>query len=443
LAVSFYRVRIEYSTTSDWTTLDLENPTNILSIRTIGISGNPTNAGANIYRLALNQPLSMAEAGNSVGLTVDYAVSPNALNQPLKFLLQKGALNGSVVRVFNVVGADVHLIQEINHQVVVESNTDFNPLVFSLDLSALKNTPPLQTYVERTARQKLLWAFYYPWYSAGDWSSTQLRDRPAIAYSSDDRRAITRQIEQAQSAGIDGFISSWWGPDSYTDRNLRTLLNISEDKGFLVTIYFETLTDSGPRDEDEIYNWLAHAISKYGDHPAFMKVNDKPLIVVWASGAVPLSTWKSILAKLRVHGLDAVFLAMGYNAANLSIFDGLHEYGVFTIPNLAQTFVAAARATRYYTLLAGAGPVPKIWAATVQPGYDERLIPGRSSLIKERDNGAFYRTTFEAALQSDPDWIFITTWNEWWEHTYIEPSELYGDQYLQITREFAEKWKGK
>ncbi|MGB3905510.1 MAG: glycoside hydrolase family 99-like domain-containing protein [Anaerolineae bacterium] len=40
----------------------------------------------------------------------------------------------------------------------------------------------------------------------------------------------------------------------------------------------------------------------------------------------------------------------------------------------------------------------------------------------------------EAALHSDPDWIFITTWNEWWEHTYIEPSESYGDQYLEITR---------
>ena len=48
----------------------------------------------------------------------------------------------------------------------------------------------------------------------------------------------------------------------------------------------------------------------------------------------------------------------------------------------------------------------------------------------------------EAALQSDPDWIFITTWNEWWEHTHIEPSEQFGDQYLQITREFADRWKG-
>jgi hypothetical protein len=58
-------------------------------------------------------------------------------------------------------------------------------------------------------------------------------------------------------------------------------------------------------------------------------------------------------------------------------------------------------------------------------------------------DGEFYRSTFEAALQSDPDWIFITTWNEWWEHTHIERSEEFGDQYLQITREYAGRWKAE
>jgi hypothetical protein len=325
---------------------------------------------------------------------------------------------------------------------VIENNPDFNPLAFSLDLSTLKNTPPRQMRIQRVVPQRMLWAFYYPWYYAGDWSSTQLKDRPATRYASNDPRAIARHIEEAQSSGIDGFVSSWWGPDDYTDQNLKMLLDLARDKNFSVTIYFETLKDGGPRNADEIFNWLAYAIATYRDHPAFMKVNGKPLIVVWASGTVPLDTWKSIFARLRAQELDATFLAMGYNVANLEVFDGLHEYGIFTIPNLAETFTATARATRYYPLLADS-PVPKIWVATVQPGYDERLIPGRSGLFKTRDDGAFYRATFNAALQSNPDWIFITTWNEWWEHTYIEPSELYGDKYLQITREFAEKWKGK
>jgi uncharacterized protein (TIGR03437 family) len=101
----------------------------------------------------------------------------------------------------------------------------------------------------------------------------------------------------------------------------------------------------------------------------------------------------------------------------------------------------ASRATRYYPLLEER-PRPRLWASTVQPGYDERLIPGRQGKYQDRQDGAFYRSTWEAALESDPDWVFITTWNEWWEHTHIEPSELYGDQYLRLTREYADRWKG-
>jgi hypothetical protein len=253
---------------------------------------------------------------------------------------------------------------------------------------------------------------------------------------------MARHVEQAQSAGIDGFISSWFGPSDNDDRNLRILLDIAQERNFSVTVYFETLGDEGPLAAEEILHWLAYLIRTHRDHPAFMKVDGKPLVVIWASGAVPLDSWDTIFSELRTQGLDATFLAGNYDLSNLEVFDGLHEYGVFLIPDLRRTFVETARGTRYYSLLADTVQ-PKIWAATVQPGYDDRLIPGREGLHQDRMDGAFYRSTFEAALESDPDWIFITTWNEWWEHTHIEPSEQFGDQYLQITREFAERWKGQ
>ena len=334
IAVSFYRVRIEYSTTADWTTLDIDDSDNILTVQLMAINGVPSNVQATPRHLSLNQPLDAAKAGQSVGLTMDFALSLKAVNQPLQFLLQKGAINGSVVRVYNVSGNDAQLIQEITHQVVVRNNTDLNPLTFSVDLATLKNIQPRQARIQRVAPQRMLWAFYYPWYHLSDWSSLQLKDRPSTPYTSNSSSAIARQIDQAQGAGIDGFISSWWGPGSYTDQNLELLLDLAKDRNFKVAIYFETLTDSGPRNVDEISRWLAYAISTYRDHPAFMKVNGKPLIVVWASGSVPLASWKTIFANLRQQGLDAVYLAMGYNATNLDVFDGLHEYGVFTLPHV-------------------------------------------------------------------------------------------------------------
>lgn len=440
--VIFYRLRIEFSTTSDWSTLELLNPSGILTARAMSSYGDPVNLETGVPRLALNQPLEAAEEGHSVGVTMDYALDAAAIGQPLEFRLQKGALNGSQVRLLWVSGDDAELIRAVDHRIIVKSDPGLNPLTFSVELERLEDRSPQQVRIQPATSQKMIWAFYYPWYTDSDWSSPGLNDHPLLPYASASHSIIERHIEQAQGAGIDGFISSWWGPGSETDENLKTLLNLAQEKNFGVSIYFETLTDEGPRSEAEIYHWLTYAIATYRQHPAFMKIDGKPVIVVWASGAVPLDAWKRIFDKLRQQGLDAVYLAMGYDIANLEVFDGVHEYGVFTIPDIAQAALAMGHATHYYPLLADHAAA-KIWAATVQPGYDERLIPGRQGLFKEREGGAYYRATFEAALQSEPDWIFITSWNEWWEHTHIEPGERYGDLYLQITHEYVEKWKGE
>jgi hypothetical protein len=245
-------------------------------------------------------------------------------------------------------------------------------------------------------------------------------------------------VRQAKAAGIDGFVSSWWGPGSDTDRSLVTLLDAALLQDFLVTIYFETLTEYGPRPPDEIVRWLIYAIDRYGDHPAFARIDGKPVIVIWASGSLALETWRKILDEVRAQGREAVFLGMGYGLSNLEVFDGLHEYGVFEIGDLETVARLTGRGVRNYQLLGGPS---KLWVATVQPGYDERRIPGRPGRVQGRQGGDFYRRTWEAALASDPDWIFITTWNEWWEHTHIEPSQALGEQYLDLTREFAGRWR--
>jgi hypothetical protein len=433
---------LEYTVTSDWSSLELLNPEQILSMQVVQVDGKPTSFETKLSRLSLNQPLADARSGKSVSITIDYAIGAADINQPLKFHLQKGGINGSSVLVYNFSGDKLALIQTIDHQGPVKSDPGTNPLDFSVNLTALASTPPLTSIDKPLQLSKMVWAFYYPWYNASSWSSQILKDHPAPSYSSDDTSTMSRQIDEAQAVGIDGFISSWWGPNSYTDQNLQRLLDVAQKKNFKISIYFETLADKGPRSKDEILSWLEYLISTYRDHPAFMKVNGKPLVVIWASETVSIETWRDIISQLRLKGLDATFIAMGYNLANLTVFDGVHQYGVFTYPDLQTVDRTTGRSVHFYNLLDEDAP-PKIWIATVQPGYDERTIPGRRGLWQDRQNGDFYRSTWEAALQSDPNWIFISTWNEWWEHTYIEPGELYGTQYLDITREYAKKWKGK
>lgn len=440
--IDYYHLRIEYLTTSDWTTLEMVNIVDsILTMRFIEKIGKPTHIGLEYNILSLNQPIEESIKDQIVGMKVDFAISPEKNSKPFSFILKKGNIGKSIVRIYIIVNDKLQLIKEITHIGEVLGSEGYNPITFEVDFKSLENISQTQIVINRPTK-KMIWAFYYPWYHEYDWSSSVLRDRPLKLYSSNDPKIINLQIKQAKQAGIDGFISSWWGPGYYEDQNLKILLDLAHKKNFSITIYFETLIETGPRDEKEIFEMLKYVIDKYGNHPAFFKIDGKPVIVIWASQDVPLETWQKILNKLRSEGRNAIYIGCGYNIDNLNVFDGIHEYGIFGFANLREVYKSVSSSTRFYSLLSDKPERSKIWVATVQPGYDDRLIPGRIGFVKDRENGWYYWSTFEAAIESDPDWIFITTWNEWWEHTYIEPSELYGGIYLWITYVFANKWKG-
>ena len=91
---------------------------------------------------------------------------------------------------------------------------------------------------------------------------------------------------------------------------------------------------------------------------------------------------------------------------------------------------------------------PKLWLATISPGWDDRRAPCKTDVRVpntphrlDRADGATYEATFEAALNSNPDWLFLSSFNEWVEGSYIEPSEQYGDKYMQLTRELVRRFR--
>jgi len=435
--LQFHRARIAFTTTSDWAELSLVQGAEVFDVRLLAVMGSPTRAEASGMPLALSQPLPQANAGARVGLTASLALDNVVPAGNVQFVISKGHLNDATVEVFNYNTATPVSVKRVTHSGIVSISDPRNPLTFTVGAGLLTANGPLEV---KPAVGKMIWAFYYPWYSSWDWASPILRDRPAAPYRSDDPQALARHIEQAQSARIDGFISSWWGPGDYTDANLKLLLDAAAMRGFAIMVYFETLADTGPRDEGQIRQWLEYLIPKYGQHPAYYRLNGKPVIVIWASGTVPLATWQRIFSNLRAQGLDAVYIAMGYDPQTLSDFQGIHQYGVAGHFRLGALYQSTAKQVRGFSLL-HPDAAPRIRIATLQPGYDDRNIPDRQGFYWERRDGDAYRYTFEAARKSNPDWLFITTWNEWWEHTYIEPSERYGDLYLRLTREFADAWK--
>ena len=84
----------------------------------------------------------------------------------------------------------------------------------------------------RAAADRPVMAFYYPWYEPGDWSYERMSDLAAPTYSGGDDAAIRRHIQQADDAGIDALICTWYGPsEQRLDGRCRRLLQLVQESG--------------------------------------------------------------------------------------------------------------------------------------------------------------------------------------------------------------------
>jgi len=127
----------------------------------------------------------------------------------------------------------------------------------------------------------------------------------------------------------------------------------------------------------------------------------------------------------------------------LNVFDGIHLFsaGYWGLVNNNMAAVDKGLHDRIETYNR-THHAHKIWAAGVEPGYDDTHVAGRTFTYRLlRQNGSLYKTSWTAAMVSQPEWITITTFNEWFEGAMIEPGITYGNQYLILTQRFVHQWR--
>ncbi len=429
---SFDRIRIIITSSSDWTVLSIRDNASIVGVKVVGSQGTSKQHWSS-NSISLNQSIDDALKGLSVQAQFDIILKSENISS-LAFESTKGSLGVVKIDFYNFNEITPRLIDSVQNIVTGGSN---NPSSFQVNGMKLLEG---DFEFSRPNIEKLVLAFYYPWYFQYSWNSPYLLDKPLEYYSSDDISVIHHHIYLAKQSGIDGFISSWWGPNDYTDENLKKLLSIAESMNFKVTIYFETLTGDPPvpRPESEIISWLRYFIQTYGKDKRFMQFNGKPVIFVWAAATLPTSVWERVFKTIRNEGYDAFFIADSLDLNYLPIFDGLHSYGPTKTDEI---FQQVSDAIKTYGWLENK-PQLKIWCGTAQPGYDDTVLPGRQGFTTDRDNGRTYIETFKSAINTQPDWLLISTFNEWWENTHIEPSQSYGDLYIELTAEYTDIYKG-
>jgi hypothetical protein len=278
--------------------------------------------------------------------------------------------------------------------------------------------------------ERPIMAFYYPWYDMSDWSYDRMSDLPAPQYSGGDDETLERHIQQAEAAGIDAFICAWFGPnEERLDARCRRLMELAAESGsnLKIAIMPEQAAWEDLNNVDNLVQALGVLESDFMSQSNYLTFQGKP-VVFWFNppslgGA---ATWQQV--RERADPQRQQFWFGGTDQPQyLDVYDTLYFFDITweTAPGNAMA--------SYASLLEGTG---RPFAATVMPGYDDIAIRGGHR--RDRENGAYYRGTWEDAVRYNADAVVITSFNEFAEGSHIEPSEQYGDFYLQLTREMVD-----
>jgi hypothetical protein len=302
--------------------------------------------------------------------------------------------------------------------------------------------------------QPLVLALYYPWYDEDTWASGTTADQPLVPYASWHRETIERHVGWAKEAGIDVLVSAWFGPrdNNPTENNLKTLLDVANPNGVKLAILLET--DSGEffPNRGALVEGLRHALATHATHPAYLRVDGRPVIFVWRPSAVfapngarvnqkgpaAVAAWRAILDEVDPNR-QAIWIGEGDDFAILDVFDGIFPYSIAWAGDPAGQLASYGGKVRAYN---GANGTVKRWIATAMPGYDDTRIPGRGKTFAvDRAGGGYYERTFQGAIASRPDWVMISSFNEWLEGHQIEPSTSYGTRFLDLTRTLSDTFR--
>jgi hypothetical protein len=391
---------------------------------------------------------SVGYTGNVPPFEVDVSIRltlARVRGSRVSFRVERGGPGGVTLVVAN-------LNDELQPEILDRFSTNDDEATFETEAARLRDRGPLTI---GSVTPRLVLAHYYPWFDRSSWSSPLLADKPQQEYSTDEPSDVRRVFETAKKAGLDGLVVSWQGLDfggGWNHRRMLIALDAARDAGLRIATLLETTVanpeheqNGVPADPATVRAWLEDILRAYGSHPAYLRVDDRPVVFVYSVPRLRVSDWAEVVQDLQSAGLRPMLIGDATRSVWLPSFHGQFDYASnrFTAAEIGGVQLDQGLRVRTYHLLGGVGP-RRVWTATVSPGYDDRALvsaDSRTPRVSDRENGAYYDAQWRAALDAGTDWVVVTSWNEWWENTHIEPSVRYGDFYVRRTSEWATRFR--
>jgi len=131
----------------------------------------------------------------------------------------------------------------------------------------------------------------------------------------------------------------------------------------------------------------------------------------------PSWNWESDVIALVGH--PVMFLQGTLSDAPAQAFAASHS-GIFSWLHPTKTFGGQAATDSAFA--AERTKAGKLWMASVAPWFFKRFDAGNN--WAQAQNDAIFLDRFQHLLQLRPDFIEITTWNDWGESSYLGPADV-------------------
>ena len=299
-----------------------------------------------------------------------------------------------------------------------------------------------------------LHTFYYAWYGNKEidgsqrhwnhevlphWSNNTWNDLPDFPggddiganfypklgyYSSNDLSTISKHINMIKRAGIGVITLSWWGENTFEDKNVKLIMDIADAQRIKVSFHLEPTKD---RTAEKVVEMIKYILDNYGNHNSFYRFNGKPLFYVYDSYHIEAKDWATILSvegekTIRGTYLDSYIIGLWVHKEEEDYFINGNFDGIYTY-FASDGFTYGSSSKNWNYLSEWAVKNKKLFIPCVGPGYsDSRIRPWNTQNFKSRNEGKYYDSMFESAIASNPSIIGITSFNEWHEGTQIEPA---------------------
>jgi len=286
-------------------------------------------------------------------------------------------------------------------------------------------------------------------------------------YDSSDPEVIEYQIASAWAAGIDGFVSDWYGPNDSQNINqaftasIETAERWRENYGlrfFMAVTYEEQILGFTSRDaqtlEATATTHLNYILEHFTSRDCYLSYEQVPVIFYWESwpDGRPGLLQPDQLVRIRANLPEFYLLYMGAEATFLTVTEGFFSWvsGANEDP--------ADWGSEYVNWVYGEMDYRsnennlKLVVGGVWAGFDDSMVWGWGNTPRfiDRQDGTVYALTWDRALRdqaqrerTSPSWVQIITWNDWNEGSEIEPSLEHGTFYLTATQQYAARYTGR